>query len=137
MPRYATTTDLVRLGVASTALSEIATATQEDALDACSATADGYLGGRFTLPLTAWGDDLRMHVAGMAAFRLLAGRGYDPQRGGDEVIRMLWEDAIRWLERVSAGTVTPAGITDATPEEREEVPSTVCITNSSRGWMRR
>lgn len=137
MTRYATTTDLARLGVASTALSAVATATQEDALDACSALADGYLDGRFTLPLAAWGDDLRMHVAGMAAFRLLAGRGYDPQKGGDEVIRMLWEDAIRWLERVSAGSVTPAGITDSTPSVEEHIEGGVVISNTSRGWMRR
>lgn len=137
MPRYATTSDLARLGIATNALSALATATQEAALDAASSLADGYLASRYALPLTAWGDDLRLHVAGMAAFRLLAGRGYDPQRGGDEVIRMLWDDAIRWLERVSAGNVTPAGITDSTPDESEEVPSTVCITNASRGWMRR
>lgn len=137
MTRYASTTDLGRLGVATQALSGLDAATREDALDACSALADGYLSNRYSLPLSAWGDDLRLHVAGMAAFRLLAGRGYNPQVANDEVVRMLWEDAIRWLERVAAGTVTPAGITDATPEEAEELPSFAMVTNTSRGWQRR
>jgi phage gp36-like protein len=110
MPRYATTTDLARIGIASNALASLDTAAKEDALDACSSLADGYLSGRYTLPLSAWADDLRLHVAGMAAFRLLAARGYNPQVANDEVIRLLWEDAIRWLERVAAGTITPAGI---------------------------
>lgn len=137
MTRYASTTDLGRLGVATQALSGLDAATREDALDACSALADGYLSGRYTLPLSAWGDDLRLHVAGMAAFRLLAARGYDPNRGADAAIRMLWDDAIRWLERVSSGSVTPAGIVDATPEEQEEIPHVAAVTNASRGWCRR
>lgn len=137
MPRYATTTDLARIGIAANTLASIETAAKEDALDACSSLADGYLSGRYTLPLSAWGDDLRLHVAGMAAFRLLAARGYDPNRGADAAIRLLWEDAIRWLERVAAGTVTPAGITDATLEEAEELPSFAMVTNTSRGWQRR
>ena len=66
MPRYATTTDLARIGIASNALASIDTAAKEDALDACSSLADGYLSGRYTLPLSAWADDLRLHVAGMA-----------------------------------------------------------------------
>ena len=137
MTRYASTTDLGRLGVATQALSGLDAATREDALDACSSLADGYLSGRYTLPLSAWADDLRLHVAGMAAFRLLAARGYDPNRGADAAIRMLWDDAIRWLERVSSGSVTPAGIVDATPEEQEEIPHVAAVTNASRGWCRR
>lgn len=137
MTRYADTTDLARLGIATAALSGLATATQEDALDACSAMADSYLGGRYALPLSSWGDDLRLHVAGMAAFRLLAGRGYDPQKGGDEVIRMAWDDAIRWLERVSSGSVTPSGVTDATPDAEDEHVGVAIVTNVSRGWCRR
>jgi phage gp36-like protein len=53
MTRYATTADLARLGISSAALQGVATATQEAALDACSAVADGYLRARgYVLPLT-------------------------------------------------------------------------------------
>jgi hypothetical protein len=60
--RYATTTDLTRLGLPSAALSGVATETQEDALDAASSLADGYLSSRFGLPLSAWADFLRGFV---------------------------------------------------------------------------
>ena len=87
MTRYATTTNLVRLGIRAEALSGVATAVQEEALDAASAVADGYLRARgYVLPITAWSADLTRAVAILAAFDLLVTRGFDPQAGADDVL---------------------------------------------------
>ena len=94
MTRYATTTNLVRLGIRAEALSGVATAVQEEALDAASAVADGYLRARgYVLPITAWSADLTRAVAILAAFDLLVTRGFEPSHsrlGG-------FRRGVRWL----------------------------------------
>lgn len=132
---YADRTDLSRLGIAAAALSGVATATQDAALDAASDTADGYLRGRYTLPLTAWGDDLRAHVCGIAAWRLLATRGFDPNRSGDIAIRQLYDDAIAWLKDVSAGRVVVSGGNTSPTATRHARASGPRVTSDrTRGW---
>lgn len=137
MTRYATTTDLARVGIGAAALSGVSTAAQEAALDAASALADGYLCSRFTLPLSAWGADLTGAVARMAAWEVLRVRGYDPQAGGDEAVRLGYTDSMRWLEGVQAGRVSPQGVTDATPSVDESSQQTVMVTSRRRNWLRR
>lgn len=135
MSRYASTSDLTRLGVPATALTGVTTATQEAALDAASALADGYLQERFTLPLAAWVDDLRRAVCCVAAYDILSARGFDPRGGGtDENVRLRYEDALRWLRDVGAGHATPTGVIDATPTVTEG--GTYAVTNPSRRWRR-
>lgn len=132
---YADRTDLSRLGIAAAALSGVATATQDAALDAASDTADGYLRGRYTLPLTTWGDDLRAHVCGIAAWRLLANRGFDPNRAGDIAIRQLYDDAISWLKDVSAGrVVVSGGNTSPTATRHARASAPRATSDRTRGW---
>ena len=110
MTRYATTTNLVRLGIRAEALSGVATAVQEEALDAASAVADGYLRARgYVLPITAWSADLTRAVAILAAFDLLVTRGFDPARGNDQVMQLRYEQAIAWFRDVSAGRAAVTG----------------------------
>lgn len=135
MTRYATTTDLVRTGIAAAALTGVSTASQEAALDAASAVADGYLCSRYTLPLSAWGADLTGVVARMAAWDILRVRGYDPQAGGDAAVRLGYTDSIKWLEGVQGGRITPQGVVDATPSD-EATEQTSVITNRRRNWLR-
>ena len=136
MTRYATTTNLVRLGIRAEALTGIATAVQEEALDAQSAVADGYLRSRgYVLPLTAWSADLTRAVAILAAFDLLVTRGYDPQAGSDDVLLRRVEMATTWLRDVAAGRVTP-DLSDSTPSEDEASEQTFCVTNPRRRWSR-
>ena len=95
--------------------------------------ADGYLARQLTLPLSEWGDDLRRHVCAIAAYDLMTQRGYNPE-GGDSNLRLRYEDAVRWLERVASGTVRPA-VTDSTPTSSTAMPSgPVVRTSSKRGW---
>jgi len=104
---YATQNDLFRLGLPEGALRGVSPSTIEDALEAASRLADSYLRARYALPLTAWDEALTRAVAAIAAYDLMAVRGYDPARGADEVLRLRYEDAIRWLERVAAGGASP------------------------------
>lgn len=136
MTRYASTTDLARLGLPSGALTNVPTATQEEALDAASAVADGYLRTRgYALPLTAWSDDLRAQVARLAAYDLMVTRGFNPNAGNDETLRLRHEDALRWLRDVASGTVTP-DLTDSTPSVAEEIEQTCLVSNARRNWTR-
>lgn len=136
MTRYASTTNLTRLGLRSEALTGIATATQEAALDAASALADGYMRSRgYVLPLSAWSDDLTRAVAILAAFDLLVTRGFDPSAGADDVMLRRVEMATSWLRDVAAGRVTP-DVTDSTSGVVEESEQTFCVTNTRRTWNR-
>lgn len=136
MSRYATTTDLTRLGLPSTALANVSPTTQEDSLDAMSAIADGYLSSRYELPLSVWGDDLRACVCRLAAYDLMVTRGYNPTAGADENLLLRHDHAMRWLRDVASGAVSPAGIVDATPADTTDNETTFAVTSSSRGWRR-
>lgn len=135
MTRYAERSDLTRFGLPSGALTNVSTTTQDAALDAASTLADGYLRGRFELPLTAWGDDLKRAVCAVAAWDLMVTRGFAPDAGNDEVLRQRYEDAIAWLKSVALGHVIPVNVTDATPEEDDG--GTFSVSNPRRGWLRR
>lgn len=136
MTRYATMTDLARLGLPSAALSGVATETQEDALDAASSLADGYLTSRYALPLSAWGADLTACVAKLAAYDLMTTRGYAPEAGRDDQLRLRHEDAMRWLRDVAGGVVALYGVTDATPTDATDNSGSRMITNTTRRWQR-
>lgn len=111
---YATAADLARLALPARALTGIPLDDQNAAIDAASAVADGYLAARYTLPLLAWGEDLKRAVSLMAAYDLMTRRGYSPE-GGDEQLRLRYEDAIRWLEQVGKGTISPVGLAESPP----------------------
>ncbi len=136
MTRYASTTDLTRLGLPSAALTNISTEAREDALDAASSLADGYLSSRFGLPLSAWGDDLRSCVSRLAAYDLMVTRGYAPEAGRDDQLLLRSEAAMRWLRDVAAGIVTPQGVTDATPTDTTDNSGSRMITTRPRRWVR-
>ena len=112
MSSYATTEDLSNLGVTSDSFEDIDDEKLQAALDSASTLADGYLASKFQLPLVSSGQDLAEAVCKIAAYNLLGSRGYNPELGGDVVLRARYDDAIRWLEGVSAGKISPA-ITDS------------------------
>lgn len=135
MTRYADTTDLVRLGLPSAALTGVATAAQEDALDAASAEADSYLRARYVVPFTSWGDDLRQCVAAIAAETLLTTRGYNPQAGRDDVIANRADRWRSWLKDVSAGRAHVSGCTTTPTATRHARASGPRVTSDrTRGW---
>jgi phage gp36-like protein len=128
---YAEPGDL-RLGVPNEATEEIP---PQDIVEACIVTsdeADGYLGGGYVLPITAWSDDLRLHAAKATAYHLLNGRGRQPE-GPDDTVDDGYKSAIRWLEGVAARRIRPAGIVDSTPEVFE-AGSVGIVSTAPRGW---
>lgn len=134
---YATRAQLIQFGIRSAALAGIATGDQDAALEAASDLADGYLRARFTLPLAVWQDDLRRCVCNIAVYDLLSARGYNPDAGADSNVRQRYEDAIRWLERIAGGQVTPA-VTDSGSSGESGSGASAGVarvfTSESRGW---
>lgn len=133
MTAYATAANFSDYGIGPAALP--ATITDVDrlaAISAASGVADSYLGARFRLPLAVWGDDLSQAVCKIAAFELVAAKvGFNPEAGHNMVLLDRKNDAIRWLEQVARGHVTPAGITDTSPTS----PGASHVTSSTpRGW---
>ena len=114
MSSYATPDDFASLGIVPAALDGIADAEKQAALNSASSLADGYLGAKFRLPILTPSADLKGVVCRLANYDLLAVRGFNPELGADVVIRDRYQDAVRWLEGVAAGKITPPLI-DSTP----------------------
>lgn len=141
---YATTTDLQRIGLLGAALANVDVNAQTEALQYASAIADSYLQSHFVLPLTQWGYDLVGNVCAIAAWTLLAVRGYSPQSQGDQNIRQRYEDALKWLDEVSKGIQSPINIIDSSTAPNPGDGSTVArldgfaiVSTDVRGWTDR
>lgn len=112
---YAAISD-VNAAINAAALTGIDDPRKTAAIAGASAEADDYLRDQYTLPLQTNGSaSLTIHVANIAVYRLMVGRGYNPEAGGDPGIRDRYKDAIDWLKLVAAGKVTP-NVTDSAPE---------------------
>lgn len=132
---YATRTDLYRLGLREAAFTGVATADQDAALEAASDTADSYMRSRYTLPLTGYGDDLKSAVCRIAAYELLATRGYNPGAGGDESLESRHDKAVTWLKDVSAGRAhVSGGSTTPTATRHARASSPRTGSDDRRGW---
>lgn len=113
MSAYAARTDFAAHGVSADALEGIATGDQDKALEAASRLVDSYLIKRFAMPLTAVGEDVKEKVCALAAYKLLKGRGFNPESDDARQLREDYDDALSWLRDVSAGRATPVGVTDS------------------------
>jgi phage gp36-like protein len=141
---YATTTDLTRLGLLGGALANVDSNAQTEALQYASATADSYFQSHYVLPILQWGYDLVGNVCAIAAWTLLAARGYAPQSQGDQNIRQRYEDALKWLDEVSKGIQSPINLIDSsTPpspgdgEMVSRIDGFAVVTTDVRGWTDR
>lgn len=115
MARYASLENLYSLGAPESAFDGVSTDAQETGLVAACDMVDSYLRERFTLPLVAYGADLTRAVCIIAAYDLLAGRGYNSQPGSDSAqAEVRYEKVIQWLRDISRGDVTPV-VTDSAP----------------------
>lgn len=101
---YATRAELMQLGIATDALSEVAEASLEQALESASRLADSYLRTRYSVPLAQADGALKLAVCQLGAYTALCARGFNPSNeDGDSIIRQMYRDAIAWLKDVSAG----------------------------------
>jgi phage gp36-like protein len=132
---YATRTDLYRLGLREAAFVGISTADQDAALEAASDTADSYLRSRYVVPFTGHGDDLKGAVCRMAAYELLAARGYSPSAGNDESLENRNDKALTWLKDVSAGRAHVSGGNTTPAATRHARASSPRVdSDRTRGW---
>lgn len=129
---YASPTDLASLGMPATALARFDSATQTASLVGASSLIDSYLASRYTLPLSDWGGDITRAACVITAYDLLSGLGFSPMAGADENLRRRYEDVIAWLKGIAAGSVTPVGIVDATPDTTEN--GAAIYSYAKRGW---
>jgi phage gp36-like protein len=106
---YAVRGDLVGLGLMGGALANVPTTVQDNALQAASGLIDSYIGGRYTLPLTTWGQDLLRACCVIAAYDLLTSRGFGMVNGPDDNIRLRYLDIIKWLEDIRDGETPISG----------------------------
>lgn len=128
---YAEPADITSTQMQPGALENVENTIQLECCLAATDEADGYIGGGYTLPLAAWGADLRMHVAALALYRVMHRRGFKPE-GVDELIVKNKDDAIGWLNRVAAGRIVPIGIVDSTPETFDG--GAYLSSEPRRGW---
>jgi phage gp36-like protein len=141
---YATKDDLGNLGLLGAALVNVPAAAQSEALLAASALADSYLQGQYVLPITQWGYDLVRIVCSIAAWDLLASRGYSPEAQADQNIRQRYVDALVWLNEVSQSRQAPLGIVDSSVTTAPSDGSTIgkfdggsVVSSPVRGWTDR
>jgi phage gp36-like protein len=113
------------------ALDHVATADQDAACLAASGIAYGYLRGRYELPLSGYGADLKLFVAWIALYLLLWHKNVNPQNPAQDRYRTQYADAMAWLEKVRDAKVTPADLVDADPPTRA---GAYVATAADRGW---
>ena len=111
--QYATEAELAQFSLPGNVLADIPGGVQTAALVNASAIADGYLAARYHLPLSAWGADLKQAVTDIAAWLCLKRLGFNPA-DADSEISTGNARAVKWLEGVARGDITPA-ITDTAP----------------------
>lgn len=110
---YANRTELTTLAISEAALKNVSVDKQDAALEAASRIADGYLNVRYQLPLASYGSDLRKAVCDIAALMLMKGRGFNPELADADVLISGQKDAIKWLEGIAAGKISPYGLVDS------------------------
>lgn len=134
---YATPADLVTVGINPDALAAFGPNEQLAALLNASRRVDSYLRSHFTLPLTKAGADVMEATVAIAVYWLLSARGYNPEAGSDVSIRDRYLDAIRWLEKVAAGQVSPDVIDSSTTAVEGRPAGPIVLTSTSRGFFQR
>lgn len=98
----------------------------DEALADASETIDSYLGGRYTLPLSQIPVVLERHCCYIARYFLEKNRA-------TEQARQDYEDSLRYLEKVAAGTIS-LGISEA--GDTVESESSAVLESSGSVWAR-
>lgn len=147
---YATIADRDLYGVAPTAFGGVPDAQKTAALVSASAVIDSYFRGRYALPLTAWGIEVRRCCVFLADYELLATRGFNPAAGADANVLDRYREMIGydgregWLQRVQRRAAHPdvseaASSADGKHQRPRVYSSSVIDTSTgcratNRGW---
>jgi phage gp36-like protein len=130
--QYATVADMEDFSVPTVVFQDLTNEIKDKALQFAASEMDGYLQVRHTLPLTKFPEVLRLHNANMAAWHLLRRRGIRPDSTDDEIVRLGYTDAIKWLRDVASGKVTMAVLETAPAADR--TPDIDIESDPDRGW---
>jgi phage gp36-like protein len=128
--------DLVQLTNEDPTVTTVNTTVLQQALDDASAEIDGYLGGRFTLPLTDVPAILNRLASDIAIYRLQSLRPIHDLADA----RRRYDDALAMLTKVAAGEMTLGVAADgretliAQNEERVTGPRRIFTRKSMRGF---
>lgn len=136
MVQYATEGEFNDMGAPPEAFASLPSAVIVSALVWASSVANSYLKKRYSLPLSAYGEDLKSAVVDIAKWRLIKRRGFNPNSGQDVVIADAYKDAIAWLTMVSKGDCELDGAVDTT-EEDEATPLVSSETAESFSFFTR
>jgi phage gp36-like protein len=79
------------------------------ALLSATSDIDDALNVNYPLPLTTWPPSITQRCADIGTWRVMKAIGFQPD-GSDEVIRMSFDDATKWLEKVAQRKIIPAGL---------------------------
>lgn len=131
---YITDAELLAMAIPSAAISAVPVATRDKARKAASDLASGYFKKQYTLPITAWADDVKLNVALAATFIAMKYRGFDPASESGALIVKGYDDAVLWFRDVSKGIVEPVDFTDSTPDLDEQSPQVSSDTAAGWGW---
>ncbi|HED4399307.1 TPA: DUF1320 family protein [Pasteurella multocida] len=130
---YATQESLIKrytadvlLTVAMTAQRTLDEAKVQESLEDASQTIDSYLAGRYSLPLKQIPAVLERHCCYIARYFLEKNRATNQARQD-------YEDSIRYLEKVAAGTIS-LGISEQ--GETVESDNTTMIESAGSVWAR-
>jgi phage gp36-like protein len=133
MSQYCAPADVTTYALPPAAVAAIPIATQLAQCVAASERMDSYMRGRFQLPLLAWGQDVIMHAAYIAAALLMRQRGYNPAAGADVTIERRYAEAIAWCEGVERQRIHPDVTPSPSPGTNYQLPQV--STGPVRGWQ--
>jgi len=120
-------------------------ATYDQQLQACNdATnrADGYMNGRYAMPLLAWGNDITTNTAYIAVYLLLGMIGWAPQAGSDNNFERNFYVAIGggpfrepgYFPGVQAQRISPT-VTPSVPVGQDPIHDAPQVSSQpQRGW---
>lgn len=128
---YCDPKDLTR-AVAEPAIARISASARVLAILGATARIDRYMNSSFVLPITAWGDDVRLDCAKLAVADLFRARGVDATVV-DKVVFDAETDVLSEWKRIADGKLKPPGIVDSTSEVFEG-GAVVVSRAPRRGW---
>jgi phage gp36-like protein len=126
---YITIAELEAFGINSAALRGITAEQKTQCILIASSELEDIAGTRFTMPFATVTVAMKMHVARAASYHLLFGRGFCPD-GDNQLIRMGYEDALKYFKSIATGAVAPSpAVVSPAPIESPELTS-----DESRGY---
>jgi hypothetical protein len=140
--QYCDPTDLPKY-LPQTALDTTTPAAQLQACIDASELADSYMRGRYTLPLLAWGADVRMHTAWIACYLLMSGRGYNAGAGADQNMLRRYHASVGdpmvpgsgWFPGIQRQAIHPDVTPTVSPVNDPITGQPQVFTSPQRGWQ--